>query len=253
MSAITTARNSYASAEAKLRESYQRAPNAFDEPSTAEGTVRPRWEPVLEAFAAMGSDTTRSAHDKAQRLLRENGVTFVPQGDRDNARPWRLDLFPLLIDPAEWSAIEHGVIQRTTLLNRLLADLYGRQRVLKEKLLPPGLVFGNPQYLRPCKNIGVRDDLHLHFVAFDLARSADGQWWVLSDRTQAPSGAGYALENRVVASQCLPELFAQRNVRRLASFFRAFSERFLSMSGRDPAQAVFLSPGPSQQTYFAQW
>ena len=110
MSAINTAPNAYASAEAKLLELYQRAPNAFDELSTAEGTVRPRWQPVLEAFAAMGSDTTRSAHDKAQRLLRENGVTFVPQGGRDNARPWRLDLFPLLIDPAEWSAIERGVI-----------------------------------------------------------------------------------------------------------------------------------------------
>ena len=250
MSATNTVPNAYASAETKLLESYQRSPNAFDELSTAEGGIRPRWQPVLDAFAAMGSETTRSAHDKAQRLLRENGVTFVPQGDRDNARPWRLDLFPLLIDPAEWSAIERGVIQRATLLNTLLVDLYGEQRVLKDKLLPAGLVLGNSQYLRPCKNLRVRDDLHLHFVAFDLARSADGQWWVLSDRTQAPSGAGYALENRVVASQCLPELFAARNVRRLASFFRAFSERFLSMSSRDQPQAVFLSPGPSQQTYF---
>jgi uncharacterized circularly permuted ATP-grasp superfamily protein/uncharacterized alpha-E superfamily protein len=250
MSATYTAPDTEASAEAKLLESYQHSPEAFDELLRGDGTVRPRWQPVLEAFAAMGGDTTRSAHDKAQRLLRENGVTFVPQGDRGNARPWRLDLFPLLIDPDEWSVIERGVIQRTVLLNRLLVDLYGEQRTLKEKLLPPGLVFGNTQYLRPCKNIAVRDDLHLHFVAFDLARAADGTWWVLSDRTQAPSGAGYALENRVVASQCLPELFAERNVRRLASFFRAFSERFLSLSARDQPQAVFLSPGPSAQTYF---
>src|SRR6185295_19058548 len=221
MSAINTVPNAYASAEAKLLESYQRAPNAFDELSTADGAVRSRWQPVLEAFAAMGSETTRSAHDKAQRLLRENGVTFVPQGDRDNARPWRLDLFPLLIDPAEWSAIERGVIQRTTLLNHLLLDLYAEQRVLKEKALPPGLVFGNPQYLRSCKNIAVRDGLHLHFVAFDLARSADGQWWVLSDRTQAPSGAGYALENRMVTTRVIPDVFQGAYVRRLASFFQA--------------------------------
>src|SRR5512147_824396 len=147
MSATNTVPNAYASAETKLLESYHRSPNAFDELSTAEGTVRPRWQPVLEAFAAMGSESTRSAHDKAQRLLRENGVTFVPQGDRDDARPWRLDLFPLLIDPAEWAAIERGVIQRTELLNRLLVDLYGEQRVLKEKQLPAGLVLGNPQYL----------------------------------------------------------------------------------------------------------
>ena len=83
-----------------------------------------------------------------------------------------------------------------------------------------------------------------------MARAADGRWWVVSDRTQAPAGAGYALENRVVSSQCLPELFAERNVRRLASFFRAFSERFLSLSNRDHPQAVFLSPGPSKQNYF---
>ena len=129
-------------------------------------------------------------------------------------------------------------------------DLYGEQRVLKERLLPPGLVYGNPQFLRPCTSIAVRDDLYLNFVAYDLARSADGRWWVISDRTQAPSGAGYALENRVVSSQCLPELFAEHNVRRLASFFRAFSERFLSSSARDQPQAVFLSPGPSKQNYF---
>jgi uncharacterized circularly permuted ATP-grasp superfamily protein/uncharacterized alpha-E superfamily protein len=246
----TTVSSQYAPAEAKLLESYRPVPESFDELTTTDGAIRPRWQPVLEAFAAMGSGALRGAHDKAQRLLSENGVTFVPQGDRDASRPWRLDLFPLLIDPAEWSVIERGVTQRATLLNRMLVDLYGEQRALKEKVLPPGLVYGNSQFLRPCKNIAVRDDLHLTFVAFDLARSADGQWWVLSDRTQAPSGAGYALENRVVASQCLPEIFAEQNVRRLASFFRSFSERFLSMSNRDQPQAVFLSPGPTQQNYF---
>ena len=107
-----------------------------------------------------------------------------------------------------------------------------------------------PQFLRPCTSVSVRDNLHLHFVAFDLARSADGRWWVLSDRTQAPSGAGYALENRVVSSQCLPELFADRNVRRLASFFRSFSQRFLSLANRDTPLAVFLSPGQATQNYF---
>ena len=166
------------------------------------------------------------------------------------SRPWRLDLFPLLIEPDEWSNIERGVIQRTLLLNRLLVDLYGSNACSKTRLLPPGLVFGSPHFLRPCASVRVRDDLHLQFVAFDLARSGDGRWWVLSDRTQAPSGAGYALENRVVSSQCLPELFAERNVRRLASFFRSFSEHFLSLSDRDQPQAVFLSPGPSKQNYF---
>ena len=151
----------------------------------------------------MGPEATRSAQDKAQRLLEENGVTFVAQGDA-TARPWRLDLFPLLVDPDEWAAIELGVIQRARLLNAAARrSLRRATRAEGQGVCRPGLVFGNPQFLRPCASVGVRDNLHLHFIAFDLARSADGRWWVLSDRTQAPSGAGYALENRVVSSQSL--------------------------------------------------
>jgi uncharacterized circularly permuted ATP-grasp superfamily protein/uncharacterized alpha-E superfamily protein len=250
MSAINPAENEFACSDAKLLDSYQPSSNAFDELTGGRGQVRPRWQGVLEAFAAMGIDARQAAQDKAHRLMVENDVTFAALDDRDTGRQWRLDLFPLVLEPEEWSAIERGVVQRTLLLNRLLGDLYGAQRVLKDRLLPPGLVYGNTQFLRPCTSIAVRDDLHLNFVAYDLARSADGRWWVVSDRTQAPSGAGYALENRVVSSQCLPELFAERNVRRLASFFRAFSEHFLSLSPRDQPQAVFLSPGPSKQNYF---
>jgi uncharacterized circularly permuted ATP-grasp superfamily protein/uncharacterized alpha-E superfamily protein len=250
MSVSSPAENVLGRVETQLLESYQPSPNAYDELTGGSGGVRPRWQPVLEAFAAMGGEATQAAQDKAQRLLEENDVTFTALGDRDASRQWRLDLFPLLIGPEEWTAIERGVVQRTRLLNRLLGDLYGAQRVLKDRLLPPGLVYGNPHFLRPCTSIAVRDDLHLNFVAYDLARSAAGDWRVVSDRTQAPAGAGFALENRVVSSQCLPELFAERNVRRLASFFRAFSERFLSLSARDQPQAVFLSPGPSKQNYF---
>ena len=250
MSAINPAENEFACSDAKLLESYQPSPSAYDELTGGSGQVRPRWQPVLEAFAAMGIDARQAAQDKAQRLMVENDVTFSALDDRDTSRQWRLDLFPLLIGQDEWSVIERGAIQRTVLLNRLLGDLYGAQHVLKERLLPPGLVYGNTQFLRPCTSIAVRDDLHLNFVAYDLARSGDGSWWVISDRTQAPSGAGYALENRVVSSQSLPELFAEHNVRRLASFFRSFSEHFLSLSTRDQPQAVFLSPGPSKQNYF---
>src|SRR5215207_3897147 len=158
MSAINSAESAFASSEAKLLESYRPPAHAYDELTGGSGKVRPRWHPVLEAFAALGDEAAQAAQDKAQRLLEENDVTFSVQDDRDTSRPWRLDLFPLLIEPDEWAAIERGVVQRTLLLNRLLVDLYGPQRVLKDKLLPPGLVFGNPQFLRPCTSIDVRDD-----------------------------------------------------------------------------------------------
>ena len=114
----------------------------------------------------MGIDSRQAAQEKARRLMVENDVTFAALGVA--SRQWRLDLFPLLLEPDEWSAIERGVVQRTLLLNRLLGDLYGAQRVLKDRLLPPGLIYGNAQFLRPCTSIAVRDELHLNFVAYDL-------------------------------------------------------------------------------------
>jgi uncharacterized circularly permuted ATP-grasp superfamily protein/uncharacterized alpha-E superfamily protein len=112
------------------------------------------------------------------------------------------------------------------------------------------MVFGSSQFLRPCANISVRKNQHLQFIAFDMARGPDGRWWVLSDRTETPSGAGYALENRIVLSQCLPELFTSQHVKRQASFFRAFNEHFMQLAGTEAPSAVFLSRGPSKRTYF---
>jgi uncharacterized circularly permuted ATP-grasp superfamily protein/uncharacterized alpha-E superfamily protein len=235
----------------QLLEAYRPGPGAFDELLGPDGRVKPVWQPVFDAFARMSEAERRTAQDTAQRLLRENGVTFVAQDDTESrTRPWQLDLFPMLISADEWRVLEAGLAQRAHLLNEILVDLYGSQRVLAEGVLPSSMVFGNLQFLRPCSGIGVRSGLHLHFLAFDVARSPDGRWWVLSDRTEAPSGAGYALENRVVASHCLPELFTSQNVRRQASFFRAFNEHFLSLAGREQPLAVFLTRGPAKHTYF---
>ena len=236
---------------AGLLADYKPQEGIYDELVDPAGRIRPRWLPVLEAFARMERGERQSLRENAERMLRDNGVTFVAQGDSDRkGRPWRLDLFPMLIGPDEWQSIEAGLSQRARLLNEVLVDLYGEQRAIKARVLPPGMVFGNSQFLRPCATVPVRENLHLHFLAFDLARAPDGKWWVLSDRTDTPSGAGYALENRVVLSHCLPDLFAAQNVRRQARFFWAFNDHFLGLAGHDEPLAVFLSRGPSKRTYF---
>lgn len=236
---------------ADLIQTYRPDAGVYDEMVAADGTVRPHWQRLLGAFHGMDVPGRARASELAQRLLRENGVTYMARGDAaSQSRAWQLDLFPLVIGHAEWRELETGLIQRARLLNAVLADVYGPQRVLKEGLLPASMVFGSPEFLRPCHGIPVPGQVHLHFLAFDLARAPNGQWWVLSDRTQAPSGAGYALENRVVASHCLSEIFARENVQRLAGFFSAFSERFLAMSRRDDPLAVILSPGPTKEAYF---
>jgi uncharacterized circularly permuted ATP-grasp superfamily protein/uncharacterized alpha-E superfamily protein len=232
-------------------QAYQVTPGVHDELIGRDGNVRPHWQPFVDQFLGMAAPDRAAATDMAQRLLRENGVTHMVADDADgDSRPWTLDLFPLLVDPDDWATLEAGLIQRATVLNAALQDLYGPQRLLREGVLPPALVFGNPQFLRPAHNLKISGGVYMHFVAFDVARGPDGKWWVLSDRTQAPSGAGYALENRIIATRCLPDYFAEGRVRRLASFFHAFAEHFLAMSRRDEPLAVLLTPGPARDIYF---
>src|SRR5262249_7992379 len=152
-------------------------------------------------------------------LIRENGVTYRVYGDpRGQYRPWQLDPLPLLIPPAEAAVLEAGLIQRARLLEAILADLYGPHQLLKEGLYPPELVFANPGFLRPCHGLTLPGGRYLHLTATDVGRGPDGSFTVLGDRTQAPSGAGYALENRIVMSRMLPQAFREFRVERLAEF-----------------------------------
>jgi len=251
MSATTGISTEPNSSFAALLGDYGVSPSVYDALVDVNGVVRPEWSSMLAALSGMSAPDRTKLNETAQRMLRENGVTFVAQDDTEStSRPWRLDLFPMLIAPQEWQALETGLVQRARLLNDLLGDLYGPQRALKENLLPPSLVFSNPRFLPACANLPVNGNTHLHLIAFDVARAPDGRWWVLSDRTEVPSGAGYALENRVVTSRCLPEIFENYNVRRHANFFRAFNDHLLSLAGKDEPLAVFLSRGPAKLTYF---
>src|SRR5262249_10183184 len=136
-------------------------------------------------------------------------------------RQWGLDLVPMIITGAEWARLEAGLVQRARLFNLILADLYGgSQRLLRDAFLPPELVYANPGFLRPCRGMQVASQVYVHLQACGLGRSPDGQWWVLSDRTQSPGGAGYAWENRTVVSRILPEQIHDLHVQRLANFFQ---------------------------------
>ncbi|MGJ5820089.1 circularly permuted type 2 ATP-grasp protein [Paludibaculum fermentans] len=225
----------------------------YDELATPQGATRLHWRALMEALKASGPEDLASRWKEAQRLIRDNGVTYNVYGDPHGTdRPWPLDPVPMVIDPQEWAGIETAVAQRASLLNSILEDLYGPQRLLNEGLLPPELVYANPGFLRSCHGIKVPGDIRLHLYAADLARSPDGQWWVLSDRTQSPSGAGYALENRLVSTRTLPDLFRKTYVRRLANFFLSYRETLMSLAPghRENPRIVLLTPGPYNETYF---
>jgi uncharacterized circularly permuted ATP-grasp superfamily protein/uncharacterized alpha-E superfamily protein len=185
------------------------------------------------------------------QLIQANGITYNVSSDPQGAeRPWPMDPIPLPIDAADWAQIERAVVQRATLLNLMLADLYQERHLVLDRHLPSALIFDNPNFLRPCFGITPPHGVHLHTYAVDLARAPDGRWWVVSDRTQAPSGIGYALENRLVSARTLPTVFSQCHVRPLTRFFEVKRNALVSLSRRDTPRIVLLSPGPHNETYF---
>src|SRR5262245_10499668 len=187
------------------------------------------------------------------RLLQENGVTYNVYAETEGTeRPWNLDLLPLLLSQAEWSDLAPRIAQRARLANAIVGDLYGAQRLVREGFLPSALVHGHPGYLRACQGVEPPGGVHLHVVAFDLARDPGGRWRVVSQRTQAPSGAGYALENRLLCSQLFPDAFRSHHVRRVSGFFRTLQETLLALApaGKEQPYIALLTPGPYNETYF---
>ncbi|MDE2419177.1 MAG: circularly permuted type 2 ATP-grasp protein [Burkholderiales bacterium] len=187
-----------------------------------------------------------------QRQIRDNGVTYnVYADEKGPQRPWSLDLFPLIIDARSWAHIEGGIQQRMRLLDAVMADVYGPQTFLAEGLLPPALVHGHPGYLRPMHGVKPVGGVHLHVAAFDLARGPDGNWWVVGQRCQAPSGLGYLLENRLAVSRQFPQAFQSLKVQRLAGTYRALMDSLRAISpGGANANIALLTPGPYNETYF---
>ena len=232
---------------------YTAAPHAYDELLAGPGQARPHWLPLVQELEQLGREELAERGENARRFLRENGVTYNVYGDaRGFERTWQLDPLPLLIAPDEWRRLEAGLMQRTRLLSRILSDLYGEQRLLRNHQLPPALVFSNPAFLRACRGISPAGGLPLVLHGVDLARSPDGSWWVLADRTQAPSGSGYALVNRIALSRTFPEEFRRCQVQRLAAFFQALRDSLRAHAplDRENPNVVLLTPGAYNEAYF---
>ncbi|MGD2064782.1 MAG: circularly permuted type 2 ATP-grasp protein, partial [Nitrospirota bacterium] len=232
---------------------YRPPPGAYDEMCSAEGEIRGHWRYLIDSLEAMGPEVMAQRQRDTARMLRGDGATYNVYGTPDGLnRPWVLDPVPLLIGSREWAAIEAGLAQRAELLNLILGDLYGPRTLLSKGLVPPELVYGHQGFLRAC---AVRNGIpvpRLTLSAVDLARGPDGRVWVIGHRTQVPSGAGYAIENRTVMSRIMPSLFRDSHPHRLASFFRLMRESLLALApdGREDPRVVILTPGPLNETYF---
>ena len=223
----------------------------YDEMLDRTGAVRPHWQRLTAALGAMSPQEYRHRRDSATRMVRENGVTYNVYDEASGlAREWQLDIAPFVLSADDWTAIEAAVTQRARLADAVLRDVYGEQRLLRDDIIPAHIVFGHPQYLRALQGVRPNAGVHVHLYSVDLARTSDGSWTVLASRADAPTGLGYALENRIVVSQTFPELFGELGVQRLASFFRHFREAVVGLAGGSGGHAVLLTPGPYNEAYF---
>jgi len=225
----------------------------LDECFGFEGEVKEHWKRLLHNIEQLDPQELKSRQQELLKLLKENGVTYNVYGDTDGLnRPWLLDTMPLLISAAEWRITERGMKQRAYVLNKVLEDLYGERKLLKERIIPPELIYAHSGFLRPCDKIKLPGANQLILYAADLSRGPDGKVWVLKDRTQAPSGMGYALENRSALNRVVPELFRNHQTTKLGGFFNNMMQAFLDIApqGKEQPRVVLLTPGPRNETYF---
>ncbi|MCU0813118.1 MAG: circularly permuted type 2 ATP-grasp protein [Burkholderiaceae bacterium] len=227
----------------------------------AGAAARPRacWQRFFDWLpfdaAAARAELDARARQVAQQI-RADGITHnvYDDGGGGRARPWPLEVLPLLVEPDDWAVIERGVEQRARLLNRMMADLYGPQRMLHQALLPATLLYRHPGYLRPLHGTRAPGDLYLHIVAFDLARGPDGHWWVVAQRTQNPSGLGFVLHNRLIVSRLFPEAFRELRVQHIASAYRRLLDtveaQAAQVAGGAAPRIALLTSGPYSETYF---
>jgi uncharacterized circularly permuted ATP-grasp superfamily protein/uncharacterized alpha-E superfamily protein len=215
--------------------------------------LRPPWRGVGTVLSELGPQGLAERGERIVRLLQDDGVTYRVAGT-DRELPWSLDPLPLLLDEDEWRALEPGLVQRAELLDRILADLYGPRRLLADGVIPPEIVYGHRGFLRDAQDMAHPGNRLLFLSAADLVRDEDHNWRVLSDRTQAPSGAGYAMENRTVISRALPDLYRGTGVHRIAPFFHTLRQALFEVGGRtsDTPRVVLLTSGAQSETAFDQ-
>ncbi|MGJ4790078.1 circularly permuted type 2 ATP-grasp protein [Leptospira koniambonensis] len=243
--------NQRTSQAANLLSGYKPALGVYDELCLPDGKSRDKYEFLLRSLNNLGGAELRRRKEDSLRILKESGVTYNVYGD-ERERAWGLDLFPLLMDSKEWDGIERGLAQRSELLNEILKDVYGPKRSLYEKKIPHEVLFQSGGFLRACAPVYDFTNFRLAFLATDISRDSQGNFYVIGDRVQAPSGSGYALENRIVLSRIFPSLYRDSQVHRVALYFRALRRTLNSFSSnkdREPL-TILLTPGPGNETYF---
>jgi uncharacterized circularly permuted ATP-grasp superfamily protein/uncharacterized alpha-E superfamily protein len=238
-----------------ILDNYNPSSSVYDEVRDNLGKNRPAWAAVSAKLRELGNEDFLLRAQQVHRIVQDNGITYNAYGDSEGSRRvWAMDPLPMIVGSDDWRALEKGMSQRVRLINNILADIYGNQRLLRTGQIPAFLVHGNPNFLRPCHGFQPHNGAFVHIYAADLARDESGAWRVLADRVDVPSGIGYAVENRFITQQVMSDIFRAAGPVRLKPFFERMLESFETLVQRRTERPVIvlLSPGPGFETYFEQ-
>ncbi len=214
--------------------------------------IKPCWKEIIDDIEEAGLEVLKEKQAEIDWHLENNGVTYniYDDNDKPSNRLWKFDPIPFVIEGEEWAQITKGLQQRAKLFNLILRDLYSEQRLIKENIIPAEVVFAHKGFATELFNFGYKEDFNLNMYAADIARGPDGKMWVISDKTQTPSGLGYTIENRLTMNVVATELYPDIEIRRLAPFLGDYKELLTELTGGDISKAVFLTPGPHNATYY---
>ena len=238
---------------ASLFKDYPFRSSRYDEMFAAPCVVRPHWQAFGDSLEDASEEALLQREAFIRHAIEADGISYNVYNDPQGARrPWELDMVPLIVDDDEWAHLSAAIAQRARLMNAILADLYGPQHLLSEGLLPPALVFGQQGFRWTARGITPPGGVWLFSYAIDIGRAPDGKWWVIADRTQGPSGSGYALQNRIIIANTFPDAFREMRVNRLANYFRSTQDTLarLADTHAESPLTVLLTPGRLNETYF---
>lgn len=226
--------------------------SSFDEVYDNEKHIRACWKDIVSDIENAGLELLKEKQAEIDWHLKESGVTYniYNNYNKPTNRSWSLDPIPFVIDGKEWEKTKKGLQQRAKLFNLILKDLYSEQKLIKENIVPAEVIFGHKGFVTEVFDFGYKEDFNLYFYATDIARGPDGKMWVINDKTQAPSGLGYAIENRLTMNVVANELYPHISIKKLSAFIEEYKALLKELTGGDSSKAVLLTPGPYNETYF---
>lgn len=225
----------------------------FDEMFEATGRPRGHYAAVFERTRAMSPELLQRRRRMADVAFRNQGITFTVYGDATGVeRIFPFDLMPRIIPAPEWQTIERGLVQRITALNLFCQDVYHEQRILRENVIPPEMIYSAKFFRREMIGLNVPQDIYVHICGTDLVRDDRGNYLVLEDNCRCPSGVSYVLENREVLKRVFPNLFGPYHVRAIEDYPHNLlqSLKFVAPSSGEEPTVVVLTPGIFNSAYF---